>query len=132
VRYRLLFPGTELVFSRADEWFILHWKKCSLFLEDTFSCAAQVSDEKPQICSYFNQYDCWFKQNFITEIETNIVRLDRRRFAEWVKEIKVDEAGKVVSLPLFEESSKMVSEIPIAPIFSLLPTGRQRRSDESD
>lgn len=123
VRYRLLFPGTELIFSRTDEWYLLHWKKCTLFREDTYSCSAQGSDEKPQICSYFNQYDCWFKQNFVAEIDKAIVRLDQRRFERWLKDVKVDETGRVVSLPLFGETCKIVSGMPIAPTFSLLLPG---------
>lgn len=123
IRYRLQFPETELVICRTGEWYLLHWKTCSRFRKETYSCSLQGTAEKPQVCSFFNQYDCWFKQNVVVAGQSSAIRVDQNRFEEWAKGIRLDERGKVVAFPPFDEMREMVADIPISHVFSILPPG---------
>jgi len=128
ILYRLQFPETELVICRTGEWYLLHWKTCSRFQKGTYSCSLQGTSEKPQVCSFFNQYDCWFKQNFVVDGQTSVIRVDQNRFGQWIKGIRLDESGKVMALPDFDEMREMVAEILISPVFSILAPGTKPHS----
>ncbi|GAM08078.1 hypothetical protein OR1_00348 [Geobacter sp. OR-1] len=119
-RYRLLFPGTELLVCDTGEWYLLHWKACSFFQQATYTCTVHSSEEKPRICERFDQEECWFRCNFVDSPGESLLRMDRARFERWSQEIRSAETGEDLLLHSFEQSRQIVSAIPIAPLYTPL------------
>jgi hypothetical protein len=122
-RYRLLFPDTEIVACDTGDWYVLHWKTCSLFEQETHSCSAQDTASKPRVCAFFNQYECWFKQNFVLDTDTPPLRLNHARFERWLEAVSLDDRGGVLSMPTIEASCEIVQDLPISPVFRRLGDG---------
>ncbi len=68
-----------------------------------------------------NPWDCWFKLNFVGELPRNIVRLDLARFDVWLEAVKLGDDGAIESLPSFEQTRELVSQLPIQPSFRAIP-----------
>jgi hypothetical protein len=120
-RYRLLAPGAELILSDTNDWLLLHWLTCSLFAEGTCSCSVHGTPAKPKVCVLANPWDCWFKLNFVGEVPRSIVRLDLARFDAWLEAVKLGDDGAIESLPSFEQTREIVSQLPIQPSFGAIP-----------
>lgn len=121
VRYMLLFPDTEVIVNQNGGWGMIKWVHCRAFDEKNFKCKLHNTPEKPQICRLYDAHNCWYKKNFVQITSPQLYRLNLERFEVWIKEVKFDGNGNIVSAPDFTRSLDMVKAIPIQPNFASSP-----------
>lgn len=115
--YRLGVPGSELVVGSNGDWMLVYWLTCALFDEDSCSCSVHGTPAQPKVCVYYDPYDCWFRRSFVGAAPETVVRMNRARFEKWMKAVEIDVQGGIVELPTFEDSRRLVADLPIEPVF---------------
>jgi Fe-S-cluster containining protein len=119
LRYLLLFPNTEIVISSDGSFSLLKWQICHLLETQTCKCSVHGTPQKPHICVFYSPYNCWYKRNFVEGQTPETYRLNLARFNCWVNEITLSEEGQIISVPSFEKSQEIVSQIPIEVTFQM-------------
>jgi len=121
VRYLLLFPDTEVLVSVTGDWSIVKWSTCGELDGACATCRVHGTPAQPRICATFSPYNCWYKRNFVAGGTPETYRLDRARFDRWVEAIGLDQDGRIVAAPSFEEAQELLAGSPISPVLEMDP-----------
>ena len=107
IRYSLNFAGTQLVVSDQG-WGLLVKTRCENLRDNR--CTLYGKPERPQICRYYPEQDCYYRKTVAEPRPENYIRLAREEF-ELVPELfRFDSRGGLMQTPTVDQLRYAVEE----------------------
>ena len=108
IRYLLGFEGIEVTFNSSGKWSVVLRSPCSFLHRENHNCKIHKSDRRARVCISYNPHNCWYKRTFLGEGDGTIIRFNRVGMDAFLREVKVDEHGKIREFPGFQDMMTIV------------------------
>ena len=96
IRYCLNFPGTQIVVSDRG-WALMVKTRCS-HLKDN-RCSIYDQPERPHICRYYPEQDCYYRKTTAKARPDNYIRLAKEEFDLVPELFRFNSEGKLLHTP---------------------------------
>lgn len=107
IKYMLGFPGTNMILHENGNWQIQIEQNCR-FLTAENLCSIHDTPEIPKTCTFFNPYNCFYRQNFTADHSGNLIKINYYAFKKILERISFDELGNITAIPTQEEIRQIV------------------------
>lgn len=110
--YLLNFDSIELGLSASGEWSAYYLAPCRLLTPDG-QCSVHATPAQPMICASYNEHACWYKRVLPNGLDPDFIRVDRRRMAVLVEQMRFDDAGTVLEVPTWEALHDLFADLDV-------------------
>lgn len=100
--YLLNFAHIRLAIGRSGEWSVYYSYPCRYLDTVSAQCTIHDTPEQPRICVNYNPYGCWYRKTFASADSSEIVLMDRARFARLAEMLQFDEHQRLIDAPDFD------------------------------
>ena len=98
MRFALGFPGTELGVADGGWWLTIA-TTCQHLDAETATCGVFGEPDRPLACSYYNQWACGFRNEFLRPLPDGFARVRYEQLPMLSALFEFDPDGKVTHLP---------------------------------
>lgn len=107
IRYSLNFSGTQLVVSDQG-WGLLVKSRCENLRDN--QCSVYGKPERPKICRYYPEQDCYYRKTVAEVRPENYIRLAREEFDLVPELFRFNRQGGLLQIPTVEQLRIAVEE----------------------
>lgn len=122
-RYLLNFDRVVVGITPAGAWRVFLGVPCRHLDVATGLCTVHDQPEQPHVCTMYNPYDCWYKRSFGADPNTELLRLDRRRWQHVAERTTFDDDRRIVETPSFDALAAEFRKLPLAAEPDAVETG---------
>ena len=109
IRYMTGFHGVKIILTHEGRWQVMVEQTCRLLDQATNRCTVHDTPRKPKTCLYFNPHRCWYRRNFASDHQPDVITMDLESLESILEHVRFDGAGNITALPSYESIRELVT-----------------------